>query len=225
MEVLAAEGEHQEEPPTGGPGQGHHEVLGRAVGPVHVLQHEHHRPRDGGFEHGLPQVLEDAERLATSGCLRVEKGEHASRRRSVLEVLDPGDQRPHGLDHRGERDVGLEVETVPDRDCEAETDRLLLGVVHEGRLADPGVPTDQDRLRRSPRCSGQSLAQLRDLLVAAEKQRRSGYFGPPPSRRCDVVPRPAIVGVAEGARHGVRAPFGSPRPPHPPVRWPPPTGR
>jgi hypothetical protein len=115
---------------------------------------------------GLPQVLEDAAGLATSGGLRVEKGEHASRRRSVLEDLDPGDQRTHGLDHRGERDVGLEVEQCPTETvkprptacCSAWFTRVVLPI--------PASPPTRT-VCGVPRAAAADLAQLRDLYAAS----------------------------------------------------------
>ena len=90
MELVAAEGQHQQQTPTGGPRQRGREVLGRTVRPVHVLQHQQDRTGGRCFEDDRGEVVQHMERLPTPRCVRVQQGQHPPRRRPRPEVLDPG---------------------------------------------------------------------------------------------------------------------------------------
>ena len=92
VEIVAADGEHEQQPAACPARERHGEVLGRPARPVHVLQHQHHRTRGGRLEHGLPQILQHAERLRAPRRLGIQQRTHPARVRAWVEVLDPRDQ-------------------------------------------------------------------------------------------------------------------------------------
>ena len=167
MELVAAEGQHQQQTPTGGPRQRGREVLGRAVRPVHVLQHQQDRAGSRCLEDDRGEVVQHMERLPTTRCVRVQQGEHPPRRRPRPEVLEPAEEGPHRLDHRGERHARLEVETVSRRYGEPQFARPAFEVRHQRGLPDPGVAPHQHDLRGPLRGQPESLVQLGDVLLAA----------------------------------------------------------
>ena len=172
MELVAAEGQHQQQTPTRGPRQRGREVLGRPVRPVHVLQQQQDGTGGCCFKDRSGEVLQHMKRLPTTRCVRVQQGQHPTRRRPRPEVLDPGEQRTNRLDHRGERHTRLEVETVPRRHGEPPLGRPALIVRDERGLPDPGIAPDERDLRGPLRREPERLVQLRDVPLAPQQQRR-----------------------------------------------------
>jgi hypothetical protein len=127
MEVVHAHRQHEQQSAPRRAGQGHREVLCRAVRPVHVFHHDHQGAGGSGLEHGQAQILQDAEGLTSPWRLRVEKGPHPSCARSPTEVLERHDEASHGLHHGSEGDPGAEVEAVAHDHREAQ----LLGVARQ----------------------------------------------------------------------------------------------
>jgi hypothetical protein len=198
VEVVAADGEHEEQLPAAPARQGHGEVLGRATRPVHVLEHEHHGSDGSGLEHGQPEVLEHAEGLRAPRHLRVEEGAHPPGARAAVEVIQPGDQLAHGLDDGTERDAGVDVETVPQEHAAAEPLGTAGQVRDERGLADPGVPADEHGLGPAVQGEGQGVDELRALPLTAEESGAPAlcwHRGHRLGMRVQ-VPRAVIVGAA-----------------------------
>ena len=204
VELVAAEGQDQQQTPTRGPGQRGREVLGRAVRPVHVLQHHQHRAGGRRLQDGRGEVVQHLEPLPTPWCLRVQQGEHAPCRGPRLQIIQPAEQRPHRLDHRCERDTRLEVETVTGRHGEPQLACPAFEVRHERGLPDPGVAPDEHDLGGPLHRQPEGLVQLRRVPLAPQQQRTCVPLGTGmESTALGVdgrkVPRTAMVGAAERA--------------------------
>ena len=131
-----------------GPHRGHHEqrqlpevadeeaqqVLGGVVGPVQILDHEHHRP----VPRQAPQ-----------------RGDHGLEPlRTRVAGLGGGRRRRHGEAAQGRRERGVRELAGLHRDAVAPQHRRLHGrgeLAHEPRLADPGVARDEHDARRAAR--------------------------------------------------------------------------
>ncbi len=95
----------------------------------------------------------------------------------AVEVIEAAEQRSHRLDHRGERDAGLDVETVPRRHGEPELARSTLQVEHQRGLADPGVAPDEHGLRGALCGEREGLVQLGGVPLATQEKRSPGRYG------------------------------------------------
>ncbi len=184
MQIVVPDREHEQQSTPCCSGERDSEISSGGVRPVQVFQHEQHRPRGSGLQDGEAQVLEEVALLPSARRRRVEECPHPPRQGSGTGVLDPAEEHGQRLDHRSERDPGLDVETVAHRDRAPEPLGAMCQVGDQSRLADPGITADHDnsgapppspaRVRRpSPQCPARA--------PAAEKVPRSlRAWGPPP---------------------------------------------
>ena len=156
--VGAVGGDEHERQVAGTGAEQRDQVVGRAVGPMDVLDHQHHRASRREAVEEAEQQLEDArppERVGGGGrphgCGRRRVGGRAPQRRS--EWADGGAplvRRQVPLERAQDVDEGcvgqptlLQVQAVPDEDPGAVATSVGSQLPHQTALADPRLPADE----------------------------------------------------------------------------------
>ena len=164
-------------------GQKGHERARRAVGPVHVLEHQHHGRLFSGkvkqLEHRLKQphltgrVLPDRGWFAglQAGQQRGQLVAGANRER-IQRRVPATDERAQRAQQRrvGQLPVGrLHALPVEDQRVGIVTAQPGLKLGDQSRLADPGVTAEQDERRSAAGCLPGGEPELRQLADASHK--------------------------------------------------------
>ena len=167
VEVVGAVGREHDDGPAEGAGEEEGEqVTGRAVGPVHVLDHDEHRPLLGEVVERAVDRVEEVGALEVLGGLgggsgdqpaaRLEVREHRTVAGQLGDHLGPVAREP--AEQLGEGEIGqravAEVQAVPDQRLPAGRPGAGHELAQQPGLADPRVADQQHGAR--PRLSRQA---------------------------------------------------------------------
>ena len=141
-----------------------HEVAGRSVGPVHVLDHQRRRSIGGQPADDAEDALEQASLRRRLGWRRPVHGGPAAEEPTDAEVIGAEGGLVHHVSHRVD-ERGERCSVVAELDAPADEDAAAVGLdpIAEGRdqprLADAGLPADHHAARlagsRPPERGGQ----------------------------------------------------------------------
>ena len=214
MQLIRSYGQHKQQPAAGGPGdQQREKVEGRPVGPLHVLEREHQRRAGRQPDDDAENQLEQSCRVAIirRDCRRalVELGNEpahlgAGRAQRRVEVAGGqlGGQTAHHLDDRRERDAtAVELDAASDQDPCASLARLADQLVHQPRLADPGLAAHHDRDLLAGQHAAQGMAERLHLPLSPHQD------GADQTHRHDVM-MPEHRKARRGLRAGLHVPYG-----------------
>ena len=182
--LVGAHREHEHERPRG---RSRHEqrdeVEGRAVGPLDILDDEYQRPLGDQPADDAKQQLQDPRRVRVARRLRRtpvrQLGDQATnlaagRTQQRIELLgwELDGQRPQHVDERGERDpAAVELDAAahqgPRTCATAPGDQLA----DQPRLADTGLPADDQRDRRPVQRPLERLVRSRQFRLASNQDR------------------------------------------------------
>ena len=124
-----------------------HQVAGRSVGPVHVLDHQRGRSIGGQAADDAEDALEQASLRRRLGRRRPVRGGPAAEEPTGAEVIGAEGGLVHDVSHRvderGERrSVVAELDAPADEDAAAVGLDPIAEVRDQPRLADAGLPAD-----------------------------------------------------------------------------------
>src|SRR5690242_14462941 len=131
-----------------------------------VLENDEDRSCRCRFEESKPKIIEQTEWFDLHS-LRVQKMLHPAGVWPGFDTVDPREQIPNRRHRRRQRNIGLDVEALSARGDESELAGMLLQVGDQRRLADAGVPGNQDHLGPALTSERHGFMDLADLGLTA----------------------------------------------------------